>query len=103
MSILSTQDSNNQKKKDSMNSNKSKFEEKYRQKRNYTEYSRMEEIRMKQMKRDQSQKKRETSKQNCLQLKDKDNRTSQSKEKNNWMKPTQKPAYMDSRGFVGEK
>lgn len=40
MSILSTQDSNNQKKKDSINS-KSKYDEKYRQKRNYTEYTRM--------------------------------------------------------------
>jgi len=57
MSVLSTQDSNNQKKKDSINS-KSKYDDRYREKRNYTEYTRLEEVRMKQMKREQSQKKR---------------------------------------------
>lgn len=79
----------------------------------------MEEVRAKQMKREQSQKKRETSKENFMQpketikekerevIKEKDrtivgpvvvdNRTSQSKEKNNWIKPTQKPAYPDNR------
>lgn len=33
----------------------------------------------------------------------KDNRTSQSKQKNNWIKPTQKPSYVDSRGYLGQK
>lgn len=65
-SVLSTQDSNNQKKKDSL-TGKSKYEEKYREKRNYTEYTRTEEARMKQMKRDPSCKKRETSKENFIQ------------------------------------
>jgi hypothetical protein len=40
-SVLSTQDSNNQKKKDSFSS-KSKYEDKFREKRNYTEYNRQD-------------------------------------------------------------
>lgn len=112
-SVLSTQDSNNQKKKDSF-TNKSKYEDKYKEKRNYTEYTRIEEARkqqqvlqqqqipqQQQIKKDPSVKKRETSKENFLNPKEM--RTSQSKEKNNWIKPTQKPAFVDTRSFGTEK
>lgn len=95
-SVLSTQDSNGQKKKDSF-TNKSKYDERYREKRNYTEYNRDDDARLKQMRREPSNKKRETSKENYVQVKDM--RPSQSKEKNNWIKPTQKPSYMETRNF----
>jgi hypothetical protein len=49
-SVLSIQDSNNQKKKDSL-ACRPKYEEKFREKRNYTEYTRGEDGRVKQIKR----------------------------------------------------
>lgn len=108
MSVLSTQDSNNQKKKDSLTSSQAnrsitstKNDDKY--KRNHTENTRPEDPRQKQqpqIRRDPSYKKRESSKENFYQAKDL--RTSQSKEKSSWIRPSHKPGMGDSRG-VGEK
>jgi hypothetical protein len=77
-SVLSAQDSNNQKKKDSFIC-RPKYEEKFREKRNYTEYTRGEEGRVKQIKREPSCKRRETSKENFMQSQVRESRTSQSK------------------------
>ena len=63
VSVLSTQDSNNQKKKQYVSQkNQSSQNTRYEGKRNYTEYHKAEEMKQKQIKREPSYKRRDPSK-----------------------------------------
>ena len=113
-SVLSTQDSNNNPHKRSAQMQKSK-EERNRDRRNYTEYlnrntgyinnKREENSKQKGslMRRESSYKKRELSKENnSSAYHTKELRTSQSKEKSNLIRPTQKPLN-ENKGYTGQK
>ena len=63
VSVLSTQDSNNQKKKEYVSQKNQSYQNpKYEGKRNYTEYHKAEEMKQKQIKREPSYKRRDPSK-----------------------------------------